>query len=114
MTESLSLFPSLLVAPHILSVYSQGGCSAVVYIFLRFANGFPRLGFVFLLFTLLYRIFISRVKIAKGGPRVQNRKSFGEVKTATLSSFFILATFWWLLVVCVFVMGCDLVALVVD
>lgn len=32
---------------------------------LRFANGFPRLGFVFLSFTRLYHIFISRVKIAK-------------------------------------------------
>lgn len=34
--------------------------------FLRFANGFPRLGFVFLPIYSLYRIFISRVKIAKG------------------------------------------------
>lgn len=56
--------------------------------FLRFANGFPRLGFVFLPIYSLYRIFISRVKIAKGNVKEgTGRTPPGMVKTAILSSF---------------------------
>lgn len=61
------LSPSLFDLALFLSPFTPWG---VVYrraiYFLRFANGFPRLGFVFLPIYSLYRIFISRVKIAKG------------------------------------------------
>lgn len=65
------LSPSLFLSP-----FTPWG---VVYrraiYFLRFANGFPRLGFVFLPIYSLYRIFISRVKIAKGNVRKEGTGS---------------------------------------
>lgn len=86
-----TLFPSLYDLSLSLSLPLEGLFIGGDIYFLRFANGFPRLGFVFLPIYSLYRIFISRVKIAKGNVKkeqeVARRTPPGMVKTATLSSF---------------------------